>query len=375
MSVSESALRGRTIRAGIALLVATLLVTAAPLSVSAARATTFDIELGFWCVQGRAKDAAWVVVTWKDGDGTLKAKSGTRASKKGYWGFCGDADERVERGDTIKAKVGGSSRTVTVPILRLSVDRSTDTVTGKAPAGTTLTMDAQQPLNYNFWKWNARRHVTSVTADGGGSFAVDYSDPSVLGYVQDLRGRDYIEASFKTGAGDRFTRGQHVPFISVVRGKARFEGWYLPFKKLTVELWRASTMIDDWSGRADDWDWGFFRGRFADKDGDTYRVRTNDRIVAADLGGDADWVVPAVEVSGDGKNDRVTGTCAQHARYGVLIRSGSGALRKRLSGVVNQTGQFTHDLRRKLDIKSGNVIWLYCGLASGDVVAHRSVVK
>jgi len=46
-------------------------------------------------------------------------------------------------------------------------------------------------------------------------------------------------------------------------------------------------------------------------------------------------------------------------------------LRKHLSVIVNQTGQSTHDLRRKLDIKAGNVIWLDCGLASGDVVAHR----
>lgn len=362
---------------GTACLAASLVLATMPAAAEAAyRPIRFTIDLGWWCVAGRATDNAWVKVTWKDGDGQLKQSGGARASGKGYWVFCGDGEERVEVGDIVKAKVGTRSRRISVPRLNLVIDRDADTVTGKAPAGVTVALDAQK-LQL-FWTWEEGQEVTKTTADAGGNFFVDYGDPRYLGHVLDLRGRDYVLAWFRTAQGDIIYRGQHVPYIALTRGKARFDGVFRPFKKLTVELWRAGAMLDDWNGRADTWDWGWFRGRFADKDGETYRVRAEDRIVATAIGSDADWTVPAVWITGDPVWDTVRGTCdtGSGEQYGVSIRSNSGKLKRQFGGTtIAGGGVFRTFHKSRVDIRSGDVVRLHCRLPSGDHVSYRHVVK
>jgi len=345
-----------------------LLMTMAPAAVQAGRGITFNIELGHWCVSGRANDKALVKIQWKDDTGQLKAKGSNRANSKGYWTYCGDGDERVERGDAVKARVGSRTRKVIVPNLKMVADRIDDSVRGKALPNSTVKLYACK--RFNFSRANCYEVLTSANTEG--RFTYDFTG------IANLIGRDWVYFTVKRDR-DKFTRSADVPFIWVKRGKARFWGYYKPFKKLNVQLYRGGPMIDDWTGRADAWDWGYFKGRFADEgsDGDTYRVRTGDRIVIPKFGSDADWVVPAVAVTVNKSNDVVKGTCGApgRRRFEVFARNASGSRSGYRIGKTASDGTFVFDMTRKVNIKTGDIVLLNCELLSGDVVARRTVVK
>ena len=347
--------------------VAGLLLAMMPLTVHAGRGITFNVWLGDWCVYGRANDKAKVTINWKDSDWVLKARGTVRANHNGYWSFCSDGSERVEKGDSIKARVGSKSRTVKVPTLRLVVDRDTDIAQGRYVSGAKVHLEVCKRHNY----YAARCTDVSVTANGGGRFSYDFSP------IENLVGRDYVKATVRPGK-DKFHRVATVPFIKIIIGKSRFWGYYKPFKRLVVELHRGGSLLDDWSGRADDWDWGYFRGRFADKasDGDTYRVKVGDQVVVPAFGPDADWKVPGVWASVAKKTDVVKGSCTvANGRYEVYARNPSGSRSGYRIGKADSAGKFSMDMTSRHDIRGGDIVFLNCKLWSGDIVARRIVVK
>lgn len=351
-----------------ALVAAAMVLTLIPATAHAGRGITLDILLGSSCVGGRVNDKALVKVVWRDDEGALKARGSRRANGSGYWRYCGDGWERVEKGDTIKVMSGGKSKLRTVPDLKLVADRIDDTVNGLALPDSTVKLWACK--RYDFYHWNCHERFT--TTNGDGRFSYDFTP------VVDLIGRDWVQFTVKRGA-DKFTRHANVPFIWVKRGKARFDGYYRPFRKLTIELHREGRLIDAWSGRADDWDWGYYTGRFADEgsDGDTYRVRTDDRIVIPEFGADADWTVPEVRVVDVFKGaDVIKASCGRpNLRYEVYVRNEAGTTSTWRIGKTDSVGRIKVDVTKSMNIRTGHIIFINCQLPSGDVVAHRYVIN
>lgn len=337
-------------------------LTAVP--AQAARGITFKVYLGSVCVGGRAGSDAGVNVTWKDSDGSLKQSGFKRANGKGYWAYCGDFMEHVEKGDTIKAKVGSRVRTVTVPRLKMNIDRQTDMVSGKAPGDAALTVTACSRYSFDW----ANCYDDIVVAAPDGSFSSDFSG------VTNVRGRDWVEVSLKEG-NDRFLRWLSAPYIRVVRGSARFSGHYRPFRSVTVELHEGATTKDSWTARADDSAYGRYVGRFTDADGHGEWVRTGDRIVASNPGFDADWIVPNVSATVNKRTDVVKGTCVPDRPFKVEATNKAGTKTVKALGKADGSGSFTRDLTKKMDVKAGTVLWIMCSLPSGDVVERRLLVK
>lgn len=368
MSDRRTRTRRALLRLVATLAAAALVLTLAPMTAQAARGITLDVWMGSSCLYGRVNDNAWVKVVWKDDLGAMKSRGSRRASGDGYWRFCGDNSERVEKGDTIKVTSGGKTKLRTVPNLKLVADRVDDTVNGLALPSTTVKLTACK--RFNFRSWNC--YDRSTTTNGDGRFSYDFTP------VANLIGRDFVLFSVKVGA-DRFTRHTDVPFIWVKRGKSRFYGYFKPFKKFEINLYRDGNLIDDWTGRADDWDWGYFRGRFADEgsDGDTYRVRTGDRIVIPKFGADADWVVPDVRVSSVyTRSDVINASCGLPGlRYEVYVRNAPGTKSAWRIGKTDSAGRLRVDMTSKMDIRVGHIIYVNCQLKSGDVVAHKYVIR
>ena len=360
--------RRALLRLTAALAAAAMVLTLAPTTAHAGRGITFDIWLGSPCVGGRVNDNAAVKVVWKDDLGVLKARGSRRANASGYWTYCGDGSERVEKGDTIKVVSGGKTKLRTVPNLKLVADRVDDTVNGLALPNTTVKLTACK--RYNFYRANCYRRDT--TANESGRFSYDFTP------VANLIGRDWVYFTVKVGA-DKFTRHADVPYIWVKRGKSRFSGHFKPFKKFAIQLYRDASMIDDWTGRADDWDWGYYTGRFADEgsDGDTYRVRTGDRIVIPKFGADADWTVPNVRVISVNKaSDVIRASCgAPNLRYQVYARNEAGTRSGSRLGKTDSTGWLKVDMTKKFNIGAGSRIYVNCELKTGDVVARKHVVS
>jgi hypothetical protein len=368
MSDRRTRTRRALLRLTATLAAAALILTLAPATAQAGRGITLDIWMGDSCLKGRVNDNAWAKVVWKDDLGAMKARGSRRANARGYWRFCGDDMERVEKGDTIKVVSGGKTKLRTVPNLKLVADRVDDTVNGMALPNTTVKLTACK--RYNFHSVNC--YDRSTATNESGRFSYDFTP------VADLIGRDFVLFSVKVGA-DKFTRHADVPFIWVHRGKARFWGFFKPFKKFAVKLYRSGSMIDDWTGRADDWDWGYFSGRFADEgsDGDTYRVRTGDRIVIPKFGADADWTVPDVKVNSVyTRSDVINASCgAPGLRYEVYVRNAPGTKSAWRIGKADSSGRLRVDMTSKMDIKVGHIIFVNCQLKTGDVVARKYVIR
>lgn len=345
-----------------------LLMALMPAAVSAGRAITFDLWLGGWCVEGRANDSALVKITWKDSDQQLKALGSTRANPKGYWGYCGDGDERIEQGDIVTAAVGSRARTVTVPSLKLVIDRDDDVAQARYLPNSTVGLRACKRFNFNTARCT---DLLQLTTNGDGRVTYDFST------FANLIGRDWVTATVAKGM-DRFHRPAEVPFIKVFVGKARFWGYYKPFKRLSIELHRGTSQLDEWSGRADDWDWGFFAGRFADEgsDGDTYRVAPGDRIVIPAFGATADWTVPNVWAAVVRSSDVVRGSCgASNARYEIYARNVTGSRSGSRIGKTDSAGRFSTDMTVRFDIRRGDIVYVNCELPSGDLVSRRIVSR
>jgi len=387
MSASASPLRLLMVPS-IAVIAALVLVMAmAPTQASAAKALSLEAWLGHSCVAGHGPNSAKVVVTWKDKEGQVKQKATVRANSIGDWQVCGDGSQRVRKDDTISSKVGTRSRTVTVPAMRVVVDRDTNVVRGKGPKSTSIVV---QVCEWQTFKRGSCAYDNFTTAPDG-TYDVDFDGPVDFGSV-DIKGRDHVMV-FTVGQKDQFGRDLIAPHVEVIRGKARFSGTSTPSARLTVQLWDAAdptgTQKDTWTGRADRdfwWVWsefygdyvrtgGNFKGRFANAEADLIRVRTGDRVVAPKIGSDADFLVPAVTVAVNKHTDVVSGSCVTKSPFQIYAQNQSGSKWVTRKGTTATNGGFSRDLTKGLDLKRGHSVWASCGLPSGDVVARRTVVS
>jgi hypothetical protein len=349
--------------------------SAAPASVVArSRAITFDIELGYWCVAGRASDDVRVAVTWSDDEGVVKQRDTVRSDATGHWVMCGDTDEDVEAGDRVSARVGTASRSVTVPALRLVPDRGpAGHATGHGPPGSRfLWTHCQRSTSAAtaYWGWSCPQSGVSMTSDGSGSFGFTTARRQL--------GGDLLVVTYLASAGDRITRAQRVPWVWVVLGRERFGGHYLPMRRLTVQLRSGDALKAEWVGRADTWygaGLGAFYGRFADEDGIAQRVRVGDRVVSAQLGANADFRVPAIALTANRRTDVVSGDCGPAFLYGIDAHSSDWERRFQVGGRTSAGGAFTRDLSSGFDLRPGDTVWAYCVLPTGDQVGRRMVVQ
>jgi hypothetical protein len=376
MTGSALVTRRLGVPASLVVLGAVLCVMLLPTAVnSGTRGITFDIDLGWWCVDGRASDDVSVTVVWQDDESIVKQRGTVRSTGKGYWTICGDSDEDVEPGDTISARVGARTRSVTVPQITLVPDRSPDQhATGRAPADSALRWShchRRVAEAVRYWKWRCMPANVAMTTDVDGRF--DFTTPNRQ------IGGDLLIASYPTSDGDRFVRAQRVPFVRVAIGKERFEGAYLPSRKLAVELWASGELKAEWAGRADDWSGGglgWFFGRFADDDGVARRVHVNDRVIALKLGPNADFLVPGISVSAKRSSDLIWGSCGRSAfLIGVEAYSPDRRRSYRNGYTAGSSGDFSVDLTGDMDLRAGDIVWLYCVLESGDEVSRRVVVQ
>ena len=108
-------------------------------ALGATRPLHFDVAINSACVAGVASDKVSVKVTWRDNDGSLKARGTTKSNGSGRFRYC-SPDHGIEAGDVLTGKVGTVSRSLTVPRLSVRADRVLDRVTGRAPAGARVTV-------------------------------------------------------------------------------------------------------------------------------------------------------------------------------------------------------------------------------------------
>src|SRR3712207_6080957 len=105
----------------------------------------FEIFIGDSCVYGKAKPNSFLKVIITDRSGVQKGRGAVESDPDGNWSACMQQGVRpMAPGDKVAVSdfETGHKRSFTVPTLTGRVDRCTNVVSGKAPTGTTVEVEA-----------------------------------------------------------------------------------------------------------------------------------------------------------------------------------------------------------------------------------------
>ncbi len=198
---------------------------AAPVA-AAANNTTVDVSIGSCDIRGDGGPRRGTFkFEWRAADGTLREAS-TIDSDFGYWGndifACFDSRLGVQPGDTIKTTVKGISRTFTVPLLTVRVNRDTDVVHGTAkPGGKVIVwLDGKT--------WQQRR----VRVRSDGSYVADFK----RGEQADIIGWDRVEVAWTNKRGDYVRDWTIAPGVQVTIGSSWIEAAGKPGRNAQLTL-------------------------------------------------------------------------------------------------------------------------------------------
>jgi hypothetical protein len=324
----------------------------APASPAAAAQITFEHRMGTTCVGG-VKPAGGTLTA------TLLRPDGRRRDRKRdddgdpSWQVCFRVKPRP--GDRIRAVQGSVNRTIRVPDLTIVIDRVADVVSGRAPAGREVTIQATTcfvacltPL------------TRTTTANAHGRYR--------RGLPLDMNGSDLASAIYSTAAGDQFQAFASAPWFEVTT-PGRAAVWCTPPRAHEVTLRRP-----DGSGRASA---SPLRGVCDDRLPQTRRLtRPNGRavtvragnILKSDVASDARfaWPVMSVEVLPDG----ASGECFKDAPFMVIaVRPVGGSLVGVGSLGAGETlpdGTFVTSVGSPPVLQVGDRIRLICESPRGD---------
>lgn len=244
-----------------------------------------ELKLGSRCVTGHKPTDQPVKVKLLRRDGrALETRQDTTTDLE--WRIC-FRDHVPTAGNRIRLTNDTFERTVSVPDLTLAVDRVTNVVRGRAPAGRTI--------DFAYGACDSEggcvKSTFAVTANSRGRYRKDLSG------TIDIDGSDIVRAIRTTSGGDRFYRETRAPWMTIT-GPNRFKLSCLPAGSTTVRLLsptgalRASKTVHTTRGCRT------VSGTFR-TNGHAMTIRRNDRI-RSDFASDArmTWPAPFVSASG-----------------------------------------------------------------------------
>ncbi|MCY7418537.1 MAG: hypothetical protein LH650_08590 [Chloroflexi bacterium] len=304
-----------------------------------------------------------VKITWKDNDGSVKARGTTKSNTSGQFRYC-RLDQGIEAGDVLTGKVGTIARSLTIPRLSIRADRPQDHIVDRAPADSTVTVGVQ------YWMGiNPQQHRT-MQVPGDGTFDV-LTDGFAGGDDAFVRWR-----SNATSNAHRVTRWLTVPFVAVWVNRNFFYGSGRPGHKALVGMVPSGSDVPLGDATVAPRPWGSFVGDFLDDDGHLVRVRAGQEIRAFDVAANAYFGVLAVTAFANPSTDRVTGNCGSNSmlHYYIEAYSPSGSRYGLAVGVTGSSSAFSKDLTSRLDLRSGDTVNVQRRLGSGDQVGKMFIV-
>jgi hypothetical protein len=348
-----------------------LLALFASSAVSAApRPITFDVFIGDYCVSGRAPNNSFLKLVIRDKQGNLKGRGSVDADPQGYWQAClGPENGGILPGDSINARVfdSSNSRTFTVPLLTGKIDRGTNVVSGRAPAGSRVQIEAYD-FRWDLWgeSYDLVRDVTAA----GGTYAHDFDTDGI-----DVRGGASVAIRW-SNAGDTVHVGrfQIAPYISLQIGRHDMYGASTANGLVRVTLKSGSTKVATASGVGSYGDTSFIAD-WADADGEPYTLRGGEILSAPALGGHTSWRVPQINPVANLAADTVSGTCFPNGRVMALAQDPSGFGYGLDKGEAGANGKFTINLAAQVNIRKGFRLAVLCYAPDGDEVVQEATAR
>ena len=346
-----------------------LLTVWAPGVAAAPRPLTVSVSIGDTCVYGQARKNSFVKVIVRDPAGNVLLRGVGDTAAYGQWSVCGYGYP-IQAGDKIKALVieTGQSRTFTVPRLTIDTDRVAETVSGKAPAGSMVSIEVATPgaSSVGLPEYDM---IESVVAGGGGAYSFDFSTDGI-----DLIGGATASATWTTAGGNvQVLRQTSVPGLSVAIGSAQFGGAFKPNAHLGIVVTHGVNQVATGDAIGDSFYGGQISGQFVDADTEPYAIRTGDWIAAPGLGSDGTFQVPAIDGTANLATEQVSGTCFANGLYIVLVTGPDYLDFGYTFGTAGPSGGFTADLSGQLNIKKGFSVQIGCYTANADLVADTFI--
>ena len=358
---------GPVIRAiGSALALGALLLALLP---TAASASSFNPQVG--ANIGNCSVYGWnagskksVVLTWKDSDGNLKNKQTVKSDSSGNFDGNCDYSERIEFGDTIQVTIGSGTRTLTIPKLTIAVDRVSNTVSGKGPAGDSVDVTGcERDMGCNDY--------TALTDGTTGAYSHDFSSDV------DITGAGYGYVDWLSPQGDDVENSADAQSIQIWEGRPgsslSFEASGAAGQQFTLHLLDGSLAPIGSSAVSFD-QWGSYQNDIVDADGVRVRAHAGDTVDASGLASDAYFVLPAISVSGNVKTDKVSGTCLPNLPFSFEAYAFDYSRETSFDGTTNGSGSFSMKIAPQMKLKHGDHIDIYCTLSTGDQVAKHITV-
>jgi hypothetical protein len=358
-------------RVAVAGLLGSLLVGTLVGAASAApRPITFEIFIGDSCVSGRAKSNSFLKVIITDRSGIMKGRGAVETDPDGYWSACMQEGVRpMAPGDKVAVTdfETGQKRSFTVPTLTGKVDRGTNVVSGKAPTGTTVEIEA---FDFRFDLWGEQYDSIQNAVSVGGNYAYDFDNAGV-----DIKGGASVVIRWRTGADVVMVgRFQYAPFVVLALGQSDFAGASGPNKLAQLTLKLGGAIVARGSGVGAYSDSSFY-GDFADADGERYFIKGGEQFNAPVLGAVSSWRVPKIAGSANLANDTVSGRCFANGRFVTLVQDPGGFGYGLGFGTAKADGTFTVDLSDQVDIGKGFRVGILCYSAEGDEVSQEFTTK
>jgi hypothetical protein len=349
------------------LVLATLLVGSIATSAAAApRPITFEIFIGDSCVYGRARSNSFLKVIITDRSGVQKGRGAVESDPDGYWSACMQQGVRpMAPGDRVAVSdfETGQKRALTVPTLTGKVDRGSNIVSGKAPAGTTVEVEA---FDFRFDLWGEQYDSVRRVVANGGSYSYDFDNAGV-----DIKGGASVVIRWRTGADVVMVgRFQIAPFVVMALGQSDFAGASGPNKLAQLTLTRNGVVVARGNGVGAYGDSSFY-GDFADSDGERYFVKGGERFSAPVLGAASSWRIPQIAGTANLAADTVSGHCFSNGRFVTLAEGPNGSGYGLGFGTAKADGSFSVDLTDQVDIRKGFRVGILCYSAEGDEVSQE----
>jgi len=320
---------------------------------------TFVVALGSNCIGGGGPNGAAFSIQLKDRDGTsVQTKHGSTAAG-GSWSLC--LKRAVNSGDRLTVNDGEHHRTFTVPGLTVSVNRATDVVAGRAPAGVTVRITGTHRTTLI---GGVPFPEVATTASANRQYSAD-----LTGAV-DLSGGDSYLVRYFTSSGDTIYRLGYVPYFVATLGESSITANVNRGQLVSFTSRDSSGAVKGSARDIADITTGEIDTQLADRFGGAIWTRAGDRIRAS-FSADAQIKVPPMALTANASSDVASGRCAASVGFEVYAYHTTGGFAFASQfGTTKADGKFSVDMSKgasaTYDLKSGDFIAAVCRLGAGD---------
>lgn len=313
---------------------------------------------------------------------TLRSSSGALKHEATMPAFSGSdsfellADQggpvRIEPGDVLSIVNGTRAMTLSVPLISVNVDVSTQRITGNAPAGSTVHVVNENGLtDIGALGGPSPSWTATAIADAGGAYQLEGQ----------FRPGDRIEASVTNRLGTAFTAVAVVPAIELSLYGGEFRGVLPPLSPLTVTLQTTRAVTPTtFTHRVDDL--GRIRGMsYLGSTLLPWAIRPGDRVLVQAGSYQRDWLIPPLTAEVDTAAQMLRGVAPPNHRLTAVALS-SGSVSRSIVMQSDPSGRYAvelpadffpeNGLRVTLHTDSGDRLSLVSGAMMWNIQLHSA---